>query len=180
MAEDVAAGLIARLRSLPMPRSAVLLGRALADTVLQVWSLSVTIAIGFAVGFRLHAGGGAIVESVLLLILFGFVFEWMFILMGLLAGTPQGAQGFGLLVFPLSFVSSAYVPVSSMPSWLQGVAENQPMTMMVDAVRTLTEGAPAEALVGHPASYFVARSLVWSAALIAVFIPLAVARFRHG
>jgi ABC transporter DrrB family efflux protein len=181
MAEDMQSGLISRLRSLPMPRSAVLLGRAASDTVLQVWSLAITIAIGFAVGFRLHApSNGAVIETVLLLIVFGFVFEWAFILMGLIASSPQAAQGFGLLVFPFTFISSAYVPVASMPSWLHGFANNQPMTMMVDAVRTLTEGAPAEALVGHPASYFVVRSLLWSVALIAIFIPLAVARYRKG
>lgn len=180
MAEDMESGLMSRLRSLPMPRSAVLLGRAVADTVLQIWSLGITIAIGFLVGFRLHADGGAIVESALLLILFGFVFEWAFILMGLVAGSAQAAQGFGLMVFPFTFISSAYVPVVSMPSWLRGFAENQPMTVMVNAVRTLTEGSPAEALVGHPASYFVVRSLIWSAVLIAVFISLAVARYRRG
>lgn len=180
VAEDMESGLISRLRSLPMPRSAVLLGRATADTVMQVWSLSITIAIGFLVGFRLHAGGEAVIESALLLILFGLVFEWAFILMGLIAGSAQAAQGFGLMVFPFTFISSAYVPVASMPSWLQGFAENQPMTVMVDAVRTLTEGAPAEALVGHPASYFVVRSLMWSAGLIAVFMALAVARYRRG
>jgi ABC-2 type transport system permease protein len=180
MAEDLSSGLIARLRSLPMPRSAVLLGRSIADTGMQVWSLGITIAIGFLVGFRLHATGGAVIESAGLLILFGFVFEWAFILMGLLAGSAQAAQGFALITFPITFISSAYVPVASMPSWLQGFAQNQPMTMMVDSVRTLTEGAPAEALVGHPASYFVVRSLIWSAGLIAVFITLAVARYRRG
>jgi len=180
VAEDMESGLMSRLRSLPMPRSAVLLGRAVADTVMQVWSLGITIAIGFLVGFRLHAGGDAVVESALLLILFGFVFEWAFILMGLIAGSAQAAQGFGLMVFPFTFISSAYVPVASMPSWLRGFAENQPMTMMVDSVRTLTEGSPAEALVAHPASYFVVRSLIWSAVLIVVFIALAVARYRRG
>ena len=137
------------------------------------------VVIGFLVGFRLHATGGAIVETVVLLIVFGFVFEWLFILMGMLAGSPQAAQGFGLLTFPITFISSAYVPVASMPSWLQGFAQNQPMTMMVNSIRTLTEGAPAVALVGHPASYFVVRSLIWSAALIALFITLATARYRH-
>ncbi len=180
VAEDMESGLIPRLRSLPMPRSAVLLGRAAADTVMQIWSLGITIAIGFLVGFRLHAGGGAIVESALLLVFFGFVFEWGFILMGLIAGSAQAAQGFGLVVFPFTFISSAYVPVASMPSWLRGFAENQPMTVMVDSVRTLTEGSPAEVLVGHPASYFVVRSLVWSVVLLVTFVLLAVARYRRG
>ena len=138
------------------------------------------IAIGFAVGFRLHGTTGDALEAVALVVLFGFVFEWLFILIGMLGGSAQAAQGFALIVFPFTFISSAYVPVASMPGWLQGFAENQPMTVMVDAVRTLTQGAQAEALVGHPASYFVMRSLAWSVGLIAVFAPLAVAKYRRG
>ena len=180
MAEDMSGGFIARLRSLPIPRSAVLLGRAVADTGIQVWGLAATVAIGFAVGFRLHAGWDSVLEAALLVILFSFVFEWLFVLIGMLAGSAQAAQGFALIVFPFTFISSAYVPVASMPSWLRGFAENQPMTVMVDAVRTLTEGARAEALVGHPASYFVVRALLWSVGLVAVFAPLAVARYRRG
>jgi len=180
MAEDMSAGLIARLRSLPIPRSAVLIGRALADTGIQIWGLGITVAIGFLVGFRLHGSWDAAVAAAALVILFGFVFEWIFVLLGMIAGSAQAAQGFALIVFPFTFVSSAYVPVASMPSWLRGFAENQPVTVMVNAVRTLTQGGPAEALLGHPASYFVVRSLLWSVALVAVFAPLAVAKYRHG
>jgi ABC-type multidrug transport system permease subunit len=86
----------------------------------------------------------------------------------------------GLLVFPLTFVSSAYVPVGSMPEPLQTIAEHQPITYMVDAVRALTLGPDAEALLGHPASYFVTRSLLWAAAILAVTVPVAVARYRRG
>lgn len=179
MAEDMQAGLIARLRSLPIPRSAVLIGRAVADTAIQTWGLAVTVAIGFAVGFRLHGSWEGALAAVGLLILFAVVFEWLFILLGLLAGSAQAAQGFGLIVFPLTFVSSAYIPVATMPSWLQGFAENQPVTAMVDAVRCLTQGPAAEALLGHPTSYFVVRALVWSAALVAVFAPLAIARYSR-
>ncbi len=87
------------------------------------------------------------------MILFGFAFEWMFITMGLFAGNAQAAQGMGMIVFPLAFVSSAYVPVSSMPGWLQVFANHQPLTYMVDAVRSLTLGPNAHALLGHSASY---------------------------
>lgn len=180
MAEDMSAGLIARLRSLPIPRSSVLIGRATADTAIQMWGLTITIGIGFLVGFRLHGSLGGALAAVALVILFGFVFEWLFLLIGMIAGSAQAAQGFALIVFPLTFVSSAYIPVATMPSWMRGFAENQPITVMVDAVRTLTQGAPAEALVGHPASYFVIRSLIWSVGLVAVFAPLAVARYRRG
>ena len=89
------------------------------------------------------------------MIVFGFAFEWLFIAMGLFAGNAQAAQGMGMIVFPFAFISSAYVPVSSMPSWLQVFANHQPLTYMVDSVRALTLGPHAHALLGHPSSYFV-------------------------
>jgi ABC-type multidrug transport system permease subunit len=85
-----------------------------------------------------------------------------------------------LLVFPLTFVSSAYVPVETMPGWMQAFAEHQPVTVMVDAVRVLTQGPAAEALLGHGAGWYVVRALAWSVAILAVFVPLAVARYRRG
>src|SRR5215211_2837257 len=145
MAEDLQQGFVDRLRSLPMPRGAVLAGRALADTALLVWSLAVTAAVGFAVGFRLHGGAADALAAFGLLLVFGFAFEWMFITLGLVAGTPQAAQGLALMVFPLTFVSSAYVPVESMPGWMQAFAEHQPLTVMVDAIRVLTQGPAGQA-----------------------------------
>jgi ABC-2 type transport system permease protein len=180
MAEDLQQGLVDRLRSLPIPRSAVLAGRALSDTAVQVWGLATTAAIGFAVGFRLHGSVADALVAFGLLVVFGFAFEWLFIFLGLVAGTPQAAQGLALLVFPLTFVSSAYVPVETMPGWLQGFAEHQPVTVMVDAVRVLTQGPAAEALLGHTAGWYVVRSLLWAACIVAVFAPLAVARYRRG
>jgi ABC-2 type transport system permease protein len=180
VAEDLQQGLVDRLRSLPIPRSAVLAGRALADTATQVWGLAITAAIGFAVGFRLHGSLTDALAAFGLLVAFGFAFEWLFITLGLLAGTPQAAQGLALLVFPLTFVSSAYVPVASMPGWLQAFASHQPITVMVDAVRALTQGAAAEAMLGHSAGFYVVRSLLWAAGIVAVFAPLAVARYRRG
>jgi ABC-2 type transport system permease protein len=180
MAEDLQHGFIDRLRSLPIPRSSVLAARAIADTAILTWSLGVTVAIGFAVGFRIH---GTVLDGLAafgLVVAFGFVFEWLFITVGLFAGNAQAAQGFGLLVFPLTFVSSAYVPVSSMPGWLQAVAEHQPITYMVDAVRALTLGPDAEALLGHPTAYFVTRAALWGVAIVAVCAPLAVAGYRRG
>jgi ABC-2 type transport system permease protein len=180
VAEDLEQGFVDRLRSLPIPRSAVLAGRALADTAMQVWGLAITTAIGFAVGFRIH---GSVLDALAafgLLIALGFAFEWLFITLGMFAGSAQAAQGLALLVFPLTFVSSAYVPVETMPGWLQAFAEHQPLTVMVDAVRVLTQGPAAELQLGHGAGYYVVRSLLWAAAIVAVFAPLAVARFRRG
>jgi ABC transporter DrrB family efflux protein len=180
VAEDLEQGFVDRLRSLPIPRSAVLAGRALADTAMQVWGLLITTAIGFAVGFRIHGGVVDALAAFGLLVVLGFAFEWLFITLGLFAGNAQAAQGMALLVFPLTFVSSAYVPVQSMPGWLQAVAEHQPITVMVDAVRALTQGPAAEALLGHAAGFYVVRSLLWAAAIVAIFVPLAVARYRRG
>ena len=180
MAEDLEQGFIDRLRSLPIPRAAVLTARALADTGLVAWSTAFTTAVAFAVGFSLHGSALDGLAAFGLVIVFGFAFEWLFIAMGLFAGNAQAAQGMGMIVFPLAFVSSAYVPVSSMPSWLQVFANHQPLTYMDDAVRALTLGPHAHALLGHPSSYFVTRAMIWALAIIAVTVPLAVAKYRRG
>jgi ABC-2 type transport system permease protein len=180
VAEDMEQGLVDRLRSLPIPRSAVLGGRALADTAELVWGLLITSAVGFAVGFRIHGSVVDALAAFALLVAFGFAVEWLFITLGTLAGNAQAAQGFALLVFPLTFVSSAYVPVETMPSWMQGFAENQPITHLVDAVRALTLGNAADQLLAHGAGWYVLRSLLWAAGIVAVFAPLAVMRFRRG
>jgi ABC-2 type transport system permease protein len=177
MAEDLEQGFIDRLRSLPIPRASVLAARALADTAIFAWSTAFTAAIAFAVGFTLHGSATEGLAAFGLVVLFGFAFEWLFITMGLYAGNAQAAQGMGMIVFPFAFVSSAYVPVSSMPGWLQAFAEHQPLTYMVDAVRSLTLGPHAQALLGHPSSYYVTRSLIWAAAIIAVSLPIAVAKW---
>jgi ABC-2 type transport system permease protein len=180
MADDLSDGFVDRLRSLPIPRSSVLAARVTADTAILAFTTAVTVAIAYAVGFRLH---GAAVDGLAafgLVVLFGFAFEWAFITMGLFAGNAQAAQGMGMIVFPFALISSAYVPVSSMPDWLQIFAEHQPLTYMVDAVRSLTLGPDAEALLGHPASYFVTRALLWTLAIVAVFLPVAVAKYRRG
>ena len=180
MAEDVQGGFVDRLRSLPIPRSSVLVARVLADTAILALATAVTTAIAFAVGFRL---GGSVADGLAafgLVVLFGFAFEWLFVTMGLVAGTGQAAQGMGMIVFPLAFVSSAYVAVNSMPGWLQVFAEHQPLTPMVDAVRALTLGPHAQAVLGHQESYFLTRALLWTAAILIVAVPLAVARYRRG
>jgi ABC transporter DrrB family efflux protein len=180
VAEDKAEGLIDRLRSLPMPRSAALAGRAVSDTVILALGAAVSVGISFAVGFRLHGSVPAALGAFGLCIIYGFAFEWIFVLAGMAAANAQAAQGISFMVFPLTFVSSAYVPVSSMPGWLQAFASHQPITYMVDAVRALTLGPASHALYGHPASYYVAGSLLWTAGIIAVTAPLAVARYRRG
>jgi ABC transporter DrrB family efflux protein len=179
-AEDVHDGFVDRLRSLPIPRSSVLTARAIADTAILTLASAVTVGIAFAVGFRLHGSALEGLAAFGLVIVFGFAFEWVFVTMGLFAGNGQAAQGMGMIVFPFAFISSAYVPVASMPGWLQVFAEHQPLTYMVDSVRALTFGPHAEALLGHPTSYFVTRALIWTVAIVAVFLPVAVAKYRRG
>jgi ABC transporter DrrB family efflux protein len=180
MAQDLEDGFVDRLRSMAIPRSAVLAGRAIADTAILAWSLGVAVTIAFAVGFQLH---GSVLDGLAafgLVLVFGYAFEWVFIALGLLAGNAQAAQGMGMIVFPFAFISSAYVPVSTMPGWLQAFAEHQPLTYMVDAVRALTLGPSAEVVLGHPAGWFVGRALLWALAIVVIFAPLAVARYRRG
>jgi ABC transporter DrrB family efflux protein len=180
VAEDLQQGLFDRLRSLPIPRASVMAGRCLADTALVTWSLAVGTALGFAVGFRLHGSVAAGLAAFGLCVLFTFAFEWLFITIGLVAGNAQAAQGMSILVTPLTFASSAFVPVSSMPGWLQAFAEHQPVTPMVNAVRGLAGGPQAEALLAHSTAYYVGLSLVWTAAIVVVFGLVAAVRFsRH-
>ncbi|HEY3843035.1 MAG TPA: ABC transporter permease [Acidimicrobiales bacterium] len=180
IAEDLQGGLFDRLRSLPIRLLSIVTGRVSADTSLLTYSLAVTTAIGVLVGFRTQNGVGAAAAAFGLCVLYGFAFCWLFIGLGLLAGSPQAAQGISFLVFPLSFVSSAYIPVGTMPGWMQAFASHQPLTYMVNAVRLLTEGHGAEQLLGHSLSTFLVPSLIWSAGIIAVFAPLTVHRLRRA
>ena len=180
-AEDLKEGFFDRLRSLPVPRIAIVSGRVLADTVLATIGLTVTTLVGFAMGFRTSAPLGNLLLAVALCVFAAFAFTWMFVLLGIMAGNPQAAQGIGILVFPLTFVSSAFVPVESMPGWMQAFASNQPLTMIVNATRAFTLGEQkAVEVLGHSAGYFATRSLFWCALFIAVFAPLAARRYQRG
>ena len=180
VAEDVEHGFVDRLRSLPIPRAAVLIGRSLADTALIVWGLAIAAVFGFAVGFRLHGSVSGALAALGLCVVFGFAFEWIFIAMGLVAGTARAAQSMGLLITPLVFLSSAYVPVKSMPPGVRQFSEFHPVSPMVDAVRGLATGPRGQALLAHSAGYYVGLSLIWAAAIFVVFGLLAVLRFaRH-
>ncbi len=180
IAEDMQGGLFDRLRSLPIRLLSIVTGRVMADTALVAWGFLVMTVIGFLIGFRLGGGVADGVAAFGLCLLYGFAFVWLFILLGLLAGSPQAAQGLSFLVFPLSFVSSAYVPVSTMPGWMQAFAAHQPMTVMSNAVRELATGHKAEVLLGHPLSTYLVPSVLWSVGIVAVAAPLTVWRLRQG
>ena len=179
VAEDVEHGFVDRLRSLPIPRAAVLIGRSLADTALIVWGLAIAAVFGFAVGFRLHGSVAGALAAFGLCVLFGFAFEWVFIVIGLVAGTAQAAQSMGLLITPLVFLSAAYVPVKSMPAGVRQFSEFQPVSPMVNAVRGLATGTHGQALLEHSTSYYVGLSLIWAAGIFVVFGLLALLRFAR-
>ena len=173
LAEDLKKGLIDRFRSLPMSRAAVLTGRTLADIGTNVVQLVVMLAVGMAVGFDFKTSIPEILAGVGLLLLIGYVFSWVFALIGLVASSPEAANAYGFtILFPVTFVSSAFVPVESMPSWLQPVAEHNPFTTMVDATRAL--------FVGTPAGNDIWLSVVWSIGIVLVFGWLAVWRYRRA
>jgi ABC-2 type transport system permease protein len=180
VAEDSSSGVYDRLRSLPIPRSAVMAGRSLADTALNSWAIAVTALLGVAVGFRTHADPASIVVAFALILAAIYAFTWVFISLGLVAGNAQAAQAMAtLIVVPPTFVSNAFVAVDSMPGWLQGFASNQPVSVIINAVRSLMLGGTDAAGVGHSTTYWVMLSLVWCVGIVAVFSAAAVARFAR-
>ena len=178
VAEDAASGLYDRLRSLPIPGVAVLAGRSLADAALMLFVALVTLGVGVLIGFRFGGSAAEALAAIGLVAVFSVAFAWVFVWLGLVSGSAQAAQGLGILGVPFSFLSSAFVPVDSMPAALEAFADHQPLTFMVDAVRGLLLGDAATATFEHSLSYYVTGSLLWSLALVAVFAPLAVRAYR--
>jgi ABC transporter DrrB family efflux protein len=172
LAEDMTKGLIDRFRSLPTARASVLAGRTLADVVTNLLSIGVLLGTGLVIGFSFDASGLEILGGVGLLLLFGFAFSWIFALLGMSVSSPEAANGIGFTaIFPITFISAAFVPVESMPSGLREFAEVNPITVVVDAMRALWLDAPAgDSIWG---------AVAWSIALIAIFAPLAVAKYRR-
>jgi ABC-2 type transport system permease protein/oleandomycin transport system permease protein len=171
--EDVHKGLIDRFRSLPMARPAVLAGRTLSDVVTNALSMTVLIITGVIIGFSFHTDFLHAIIGVGLLLLLGYAFSWFFAFVGLLVSSPESANSVGFIaVFPLTFISSAFVPVATMPSVLRAFANVNPFTIMVDAMRSLW--------LGLPAKNYVWGAFVWSLVILAAFAPLAVARYRKA
>jgi ABC-2 type transport system permease protein/oleandomycin transport system permease protein len=172
LAEDMNKGVIDRLRSMPMSRAAVLVGRTGADMVRTVFVVVLMIVVGYVVGFRFTEGIPAAVGAVAVVCLFSLVLSWIFAFIGLVSDGAETAQSAGFVaLFPLVFASSIFVPIETMPSWLEGFASVSPVTLAVDAARALSLGGDvAGPLVGF---------LGWSIGLLAVFVPLCVWRFRR-
>ncbi|MDQ3570200.1 MAG: ABC transporter permease [Actinomycetota bacterium] len=183
LAEDLTKGLIERFRSLPMARSAVLAGRILSDLVRNLFVVALMCAVGFAVGFRLHNNLVAFLIALVLLLLFGCALSSMFALVGLSVPSGEAAQAVAFpMLGPLVFASSAFVPIGSMPGWLQAFAKHQPVSVVIDAMRALSQGDAAAGVLSQGASTarYVVQSLVWTAVILAVFGPLAVRRYRRA
>jgi ABC transporter DrrB family efflux protein len=172
LADDLKLGVIDRFRSMPMARSAVLIGRTAADLVRNVLIILLMIIVGYIIGFRFQAGVAQAVGCIALVSAFGLALSWIFAFVALTVRSAEAAQSAGFVIlFPLVFASSVFVPVSSMPSWLQGFAEASPVTLTANAARSL-------ALVpGTPSS--LGGAIAWIAGLLAVFISLAVWRYRR-
>lgn len=174
LATDMASGIIDRFRSLPMDRAAVMTGRTLADSVRNLAVVGIMLTMGFILGFRFHNGFWPAVAMVALIILFGFAFSWLAAINGLTSKDAETAQlSSFLVIFPLVFASSAYVPVASMPSWLQVFSRNQPITHVVNAARELALGFTPPGTEGA-----LGKTFIWIAIILIIFVPLSVRLYR--
>ena len=173
LAQELKKGVIDRLRSMPMARSAVLTGRLVADTGRMTVTILIVLGVGYAVGFRFQNGVLPAIAMVLLAILFGMSICLIAAFTGLAIGDEESVQAFGLIwLFPITFLSSAFVPIATMPGWLQAFANNQPVTYVVDTMRALALGGPIAANLW--------KSVAWLAGIFIVFAPLAVRAYKRA
>jgi ABC transporter DrrB family efflux protein len=173
LADDLKKGLIDRFRSLPMSRGAVLAGRTLADVATNSLSLAVMVSVGLIIGFSFDATWVEVVAGLALMLLFGYANSWIFALFGLVASSAESAQAMGFMViFPLTFISSAFVPLDSLPDGLRQFAEVNPFTVAVDALRGLW--------IGDPAGNSIWGAVAWSLGLIGLFAFLSVGRYKRA
>jgi len=173
LSDDLSKGIVDRFKTMPIARPAVLAGRVGADLVRNVGVITIMIGIGYAVGFRFTGGVVGPALAVLLLLVWGVVFSWVGAYLGLRLGSPETVQAAAFpLIFPLVFASSIFVPVQTMPGWLQAFVKVNPITLVTDSVRALALGEPFELL---PSLGFAALAM---AVILAVFVPLSVRRYR--
>jgi ABC-2 type transport system permease protein/oleandomycin transport system permease protein len=178
-AEDSKSGLIDRFRALPMARSAVVGGRAMADLLRQAALLAIVTLVGFLVGFGFHGSFGGIVLAYVIALVWGFAMFWVFAAIGLFVRDTETAQAASTPFFIMVFVSSSVILVDTLPGWLQPIARNQPLTQVCNAMRGLMDGSAGAALVEHSTGHYVLTSFIWCAAITAVFAPLAIYAYRR-
>jgi len=172
LASDLKSGLLERFRALPMARSAVLAGRTLADLARNVFVVALMFAVGVAVGFRVHTSALDVIFALLIVLLFAYAASWVFALVGLWVGDPETAQAAAFpILAPLVFASSVFVPVDKMPTWLQGWALHQPVSVVASSVRGL--------MIGPVSGSDIAQALGWCIGILVVFAPLAVWTYRR-
>jgi ABC transporter DrrB family efflux protein len=173
LAQELQKGVIDRLRSMPMARSAVLAGRLVADTVRMLITILIIVAVGYVVGFRFTNGFVPAIAMIVLATVFGLAICCIAAYTGLAIGDEESVQSFGLIwLFPLTFVSSAFVPIATMPGWLQAFANNQPVTFVINAMRSLAIGGPVQANL--------LKSIAWLIAIFVVFAPLSVRAYKRA
>jgi ABC transporter DrrB family efflux protein len=179
LTEDLSKGVIDRFRSLPIARSAVLAGRTISDLIRNGFVITLMLAVGYLIGFRWQTNIFGMIAGMAVAMVFAFALSWVMATIGLKVKNPEATQSAVFLpVFPLVFASSVFVPTQTMPSWLRAFADNQPITVTVDALRGLMLGGDA-VRAGHTVAGQVLLSLAWSAAILAVFVPLAVRMYRR-
>lgn len=179
-ATDVNSGFIDRFRSLPTPTCAPLLGRSIADLGLQLLAAALALLAGVAVGFRFHAGGLDYLILAGLLVLISLSVFWIFATIGLATKNAETVQSSTPIFFLFLFISNAFIPVNTLPGWLQGFARNQPISIFNDALRALTQGSTAaHTALGHSTAYFVVVSAAWCAILALVFAAVALRTYRN-
>jgi ABC transporter DrrB family efflux protein len=179
LTEDLNKGVIDRFRSLPMARSAVLAGRTISDLIRNGFVITLMLSVGLLIGFRWQTSLWGMAGGMLVAMAFAYALSWVMATIGLLVKNPEATQSAVFIpVFPLVFASSVFVPTQTMPSWLRAFADNQPITVTVDALRGLMLGGDA-VRVGHTVGGQVLLSLFWSAAILAFFAPLAVRMYRR-
>jgi ABC-type polysaccharide/polyol phosphate export permease len=165
-----------------MSRSAVLIGRTVTDALRNVFVILLMLAVGYLVGFRIHGTLLQTIAAIALIVLFGFAFQWISALIGVAIRNPEAVQSAGFIwVFPVTFLSSAFVPTGGIqPSWLQKVAEANPFTVAVNGARQLFMGPEAAQVpkLGTDPTQNVLIAIAWTVALLIVFVPLAVSRYR--
>jgi ABC-2 type transport system permease protein/oleandomycin transport system permease protein len=173
LAEDLTTGMLDRFRSLPMARPALLAGRTLADAIRNLFVVLIMIGVGYLIGFRFHAGPLAATAAIALPVAVGYILSWFAALIGLATGDAETAGTASLLpLIPLAFTSSAFVPIATMPRWLQTWADINPVTHIVDAIRAL--------VLGGPTTTPLLQALAWLVAIAALVIPLALRRYHHA
>ncbi|UWE13993.1 ABC transporter permease [Actinacidiphila bryophytorum] len=181
IADDMSKGLIDRFRSLPMSRGAVLTGRTLADLVQTALTVVVLACVGLLVGWRIHNGIPKMFGAFALLLLLGYAFSWIGALIGLSVRSPEAATSGGLIwLFPVTFVSNAFVDSSQMPGWLQPVADWNPFSATVQACRVLFGNPGVSPSDAWPMEHPVWASLAWSVVIVAVFRTWAVRKYRSA